>query len=173
MDTLMKYTFSNLYEHIESSIERFPFFLNGHGNMFIVRDESIQICEPTEEKRRFYCKPFIPDCTAIVLVPDQKNETSQHISPLISEKIKILQSRKENDLAFVDHGKRPRLKETGIVIKVKKNQEEIKNEVQTQSDQKTETINKIDISNKQEENKFQFNPEDYVMDTEEDFGPLI
>lgn len=170
MDNLMKYTFSNLYEHIDSSIEKYPFFLNGHGNMFIVRDETIPVCEPNEEKRKFYCKPVTSDCTAIVLVADQSNQTKYPISPSIAEKINILESNRQN-MAAVDITKRPRLKEKGIVIKVKKNQEDNKNETSNGLTDETSS-NSVNIK-KSEENKNQFNPDDYVMETEEDFGPLI
>jgi hypothetical protein len=192
MDNINNLTFASLYEHIDSSINKFPFFTNGHGNLFIIRDATIPILEPSEEKRLFYCKPPISDCTALVLVPDNSNNASKNSIPMsssISNIVGILENRRTADgdnggVTSVTNNtsKRLRAKEQGIVIKVKKNQDakeakeakEIKEDKELnhmtdlkEDDDKNKNKNKNSTANQH------IDVQDFILDEEEEFGPLI
>jgi hypothetical protein len=164
MDNINTLTFASLYENIDSSINKFPFFTNGHGNLFIIRDAGIPIVEPCEEKRQYYCKPTISDCTALVLVPDNEQKKSIPMSSSIANIVDMLESRRTSDGHSVVT-KRIRAKEQGIVIKVKKNQE--KNE----SNDLKEEENKSKTNEKTNQH---VDVQDFIIeDGEEEFGPLI
>ena len=93
--------------------------------MFRIKDSSQKLREPTEEEKKFFCKPLTSDCTAIVLVPDNSSvKPCDNNGPKgrIAEMVKEL----ENQGASKRMQNRTHYKEKGIVIKVKKNQEQAK-----------------------------------------------
>jgi hypothetical protein len=187
MDNINNLTFASLYEHIDSTINKFPFFTNGHGNLFIIRDATIPILEPSEEKRLFYCKPPISDCTALVLVPDNSNNSSKNSIPMsssIANIVGILENRRTDDgdnpgLTGVttNTSKRVRAKEQGIVIKVKKNQDakEAKENKEDKENSHMKFLKEEDDKNKNKDSTAsqQIDVQDFILDEEEEFGPLI
>jgi hypothetical protein len=93
-------------------------------------DDSQELCEPSEEAKHFYCRPVIKSnfndtaSSALVLVKTNKEESSTNTSNNAKNRVEeMVQKFEDKDFSFKDKlANRVRMKEKGIVIKVKKNQ---------------------------------------------------
>ena len=154
-------------------------------------DDSQELCEPSEEARHFYCRPVIKSnfndtvSTALVLVKSDKEESSTHFTNTPKSRVEeMIHKFEDKDVNFKDKlANRVRMKEKGIVIKVKKNQIEENSNPQVNNENGLNIKDKINEENNtnpypektsSSEFKLQIDYSDYSQDPENNFlEPLI
>lgn len=124
--------FEKLAEKTNSKVDGFPFFICNDGSFLIIKDETKEYREPSENERTIYCRPVLitkPDqtCTAIVAVNNDNKETGNNAEAgetKVKSVVSQLESLIVNPLANLwNSAKKSGLfqtKEEGIKINVKK-----------------------------------------------------
>ena len=114
LDSIVDIEFTELEEVVESSVDKYPFFIKGDGCMLIVRDRSKnKKGEVTEEVKDKYFKPEGKIPVPPALVQGKGSTVKDMVKALEKGGYDPLESLKRNKERF-------KAKEKGVVIKVKK-----------------------------------------------------
>ena len=151
-DEIIKMDFIDLNEYENITLDKYPFIIKNNGYVLIIKNKNAKIGEITEEIKSKFFKP-----------EDKKNiPTPPDINSLSNNRVKNMINLFENgefDLVTKTYKtiednkpKKPRIKEKGIVIKVKKiGEEEEEEKIEEKKEEKKEDKKKED--EKIEDNK--------------------
>ena len=162
MDTITKFNFVNLAEISFSKINEYPFFIKNDGFMLLLKDKRVKEGTITEEIRNYSFKPDESSSIPPVPVIVEGGGSGSRVKDMINK-------FEKGDYDIVTHAKRnerPKIKEKGVVIKVKKFDEE---------EPKKEEIKSDMICNVKDNGSdilFELPPDDYP-DNSNDIEPLI
>ena len=162
MDTITKFNFVNLAEISFSKINEYPFFIKNDGFMLLLKDKRVKEGTITEEIRNYSFKPDESSSIPPVPVIVEGGGSGSRVKDMINK-------FEKGDYDIVTHAKRnerPKIKEKGVVIKVKKFDEE---------EPKKEEIKSDMICNVKDNGSdilFDLPPDDYP-DNSNDIEPLI
>ena len=162
MDTITKFNFVNLAEISFSKINEYPFFIKNDGFMLLLKDKRVKEGTITEEIRNYSFKPDESSSIPPVPVIVEGGGSGSRVKDMINK-------FEKGDYDIVTHAKRnerSKIKEKGVVIKVKKFDEE---------EPKKEEIKSDMICNVKDNGSdilFDLPPDDYP-DNSNDIEPLI
>jgi hypothetical protein len=186
-DEIIKMDFIDLNEYENITLDKYPFIIKNNGYVLIIKNKNAKIGEITEEIKSKFFKP-----------EDKKNiPTPPDINSLSNNRVKNMINLFENgefDLVTKTYKtiednkpKKPRIKEKGIVIKVKKIGEEEEKIEEKKEDKKEEDKKKeeekIEDDKTKKENSEKITTDifdeippdifDYDNDNENNIEPII
>ena len=114
LDSIVDIEFTDVEDVVESSVDKYPFFIKGDGCMLIVRDRSKRNKgEVTQEIKEKYFKPI-----AHIPAPPVLSESKGSV---VKDMVKMFEQRGYDPVESLKRNKeRVKGKEKGVVIKVKK-----------------------------------------------------
>ena len=195
LDEIMKMEFIDLIEYENTSLDKYPFIIKNNGYVLIIKDKSKEMGEITDEIKKKFFKPEEkknipppPDINSINHNINSGNRVKNMINLFENGEFDLVSKTYKN----IDYNiKRERPKEKGIVIKVKKNDEEEekkeedkkenekKNDIEIEEKKRNEVIQEkkndgnIVDNNKVTNNIFDEIPPDIFDDNENNIEPLI
>lgn len=115
LDSIVDIEFTDVDDVVESSVDKYPFFIKGDGCMLIVRDRSKRSKgEVTQEIKEKYFKPNVG------MIPVPPVLVTQGKGSVVKEMVKMLENKGYDPVESLKRNKeRSKAKEKGVVIKVK------------------------------------------------------
>ena len=176
LDTLLNFKPNNLMNYSDNLITKLPLFINKDGIMLIIMDKRIKASEPNEEIKKYGFTPVIKNNeTSINDNKDKKSEPGrvQKMLALFNSGDFDPASRTFNSSNTVISHPTQRPKEKGLVIKIKKIEDETKGEEnkdkQTEEQKNEDKDEKLQINTDKKEDKKEevvYNFNDEVNDME-------
>ena len=138
MDSILNMNFSCLFDYLDSSINQYPFFIKNDGYMLIVKDKRIAEGDVTDEIRNYCFQP-----AEVRGIPPLPKGVSVGSSNRVKNMINLFEKGDYDIVTHTKKGKdeRPKIKEKGIVIKVKRFEDEVVKgtETKTEAEKKEES----------------------------------
>ena len=115
LDSIVDIEFTDVDDVVESSVDKYPFFIKGDGCMLIVRDRSKRSKgEVTQEIKEKYFKPNVGQ------IPVPPVLVTQGKGSIVKDMVKMLENKGYDPVESLKRNKeRSKRKEKGVVIKVK------------------------------------------------------
>ena len=133
LDTMLKFKPYSLIEYLDTSIDKYPLFLNNSGKMLIIKDKRIDAVEPSDEIKKYGFDPLVYKTEN----GEEGAETFVNRRKLVRQIIEIFNKVEFNPVkkvltesSYKNNAKR--VKEKGVTIKIKmleKEEDENKKEI--------------------------------------------